>query len=44
MEERQESMPLPYKIDKKIVPVINTVRVHQQAAAHIWIINARRNA
>jgi hypothetical protein len=39
-----ESVPLPNKMDQEIVSAINRVLFHQQAPAHIRIINARRNA
>jgi hypothetical protein len=39
-----ESMPPPNKMDQDIVSVINRALFHQEAPAHIRIMNARRNA
>jgi len=41
---RDESVPLPNKMDQEIESAINRALFHQQAPAHIRIINARRNA
>jgi len=40
---RDESVPLPNKMDHEIASVINRALFHQQAPAHIRIMNARRN-
>ena len=39
-----ESVPLPHTMDQEIASAINRVLFHQQAPAHIRIMNARRNA
>jgi len=44
MLKRDESVPLPNKIDQEIASAINRALFHQQAPAHIGIMNARRNA
>ena len=41
---RDESVPLPNKMDQDIASVIDRALSHQQAPAHIRIMNARRNA
>jgi len=41
---RDESVPLPNMMDQEIVSAINRALFHQQAPAHIRIMNARRNA
>jgi hypothetical protein len=41
---RDESVPLPNKMDQDIASAINRALSHQQAPAHIRIMNARRNA
>ena len=41
---RDESVPLPNKMDQEIASAIKRALFHQLAAAHIWIMNARRNA
>jgi hypothetical protein len=41
---RDETVPLPNKMDQEIASAINRALFHQQAPAHIRIINARRNA
>jgi hypothetical protein len=41
---RDEKVPLPNKMDQEIVSAINRALFHQQAPAHIRIINARSNA
>jgi len=40
---RDEKVPLPNKMDQEIVLAINRPLFHQQAPAHIRIMNARRN-
>jgi len=37
-------VPLPNKMDQEIASAINRALFHQQAPAHIRIMNARRNA
>lgn len=37
-------MPLPNEMDQKIASAINRALIHQQAPAHISIMNAGRNA
>jgi len=37
-------MPLPNEMDQEISSAINRALFHQQAPAHIRIMNARRNA
>ena len=41
---RDESVPLPRKMDQEIASVINRALFRQQAPAHIRIMNVRRNA
>jgi len=41
---RDESVPLPNKMDQEIASAINRALFHQQAPANIRIMNARRNA
>jgi hypothetical protein len=41
---RDESVPLPNMMDKEIPCAINRALWHQQAPAHIRIMNGRRNA
>jgi hypothetical protein len=41
---RDESVPLPNKMDQEIASAINRALFHQQAPAHNRIMNARRNA
>jgi len=41
---RDESVPLPNKMDQEIASLINRALFHQQAPAHIRIVNAGRNA
>jgi len=41
---RDETVPLPNKMDQEIASAINRALFHQQAPAHIRIMNARRNA
>ena len=41
---RDESIPIPRKIDEEIASAVNRALFHQQAPAHVRIINARRNA
>ena len=41
---RDESVPLPNKMDQEIASVINRALFHQQTVAHIRIMNARTNA
>jgi len=41
---RDESVPLPYKLDQQIASAINRALFHQPARAHIKIMNASRNA
>lgn len=41
---RDEWVPLHNQISREIVWAINTPHLHQNAPAHIRIINARRNA
>jgi hypothetical protein len=42
--KRDESVPLPNKMDQEIASVINRALFHQQAPAHIKSINARSYA
>ena len=41
---RDDSVPLPNKMDQQIASAINKGLFHQQAPAHIGIMNASRNA
>lgn len=41
---RDEHLPLPNMIDQTIASAINGMFFHHQIPAHIWIMNARRNA
>jgi hypothetical protein len=41
---RDDSVPLPNKMDQEIASAINRALFHQQAPPHIRIMNARRNA
>jgi len=41
---REEGIPLRNKMDQEIVSAINRELFHPKALAHIWIVNAKRNA
>jgi len=41
---RDESVPLPNRMDQEIASAINKALFHQKAAAHIRIMNAKRKA
>jgi hypothetical protein len=41
---RDEGVPLPNKMHQEIASALSTALFHQQAPAHIRIMNARRNA
>jgi hypothetical protein len=41
---RDETVPLPNKMDQEMASAITRALFHQQAPAHIMIMNARRNA
>jgi len=41
---RDESIPLPRKMDEEIASAVNRALFQQQAPAHVRIMNARRNA
>jgi len=41
---RDESVPLPNKIDQEIASAINIALFYQKAPAHVRIMNAKRNA
>jgi hypothetical protein len=42
--KRDECVPLPNKMDQEIASAIDRALFHQKAPAHIWILNAKRNA
>jgi hypothetical protein len=44
IHRRDESVPLPNMMDQEIASAINRALFHQQAPAHIRIMNARSNA
>jgi len=44
IQRRDESVPLPDMMNQEIASPINRALFHQQAPAHIGIMNARRNA
>jgi hypothetical protein len=41
---RDESIPLPRKMDEEIASAVNRALFQQQAPTHVLIMNARRNA
>jgi len=41
---RDDIIPVPQKMDEEIASAVNRALFKQQAPAHVWIMNARRNA